>query len=157
MLSCSHIFLGFELGLLGVVIAACGTAGGDYGALTWGIWLVAASLMVAPIWFNPLTFNMDNVAKDWVQWKQWLQGEKDPEVQSSWSTWNRCDTALVSAGLQNITPPQLIASASTSSYRCSPCCPACALACPRRKQLAKFRDDAGQQEGHWQVRAGRRC
>lgn len=90
LLLCSHIFLGFELGLLGVVIAACGTAGGDYGALTWGIWLVAASLMVAPIWFNPLTFNMDNVAKDWVQWRQWLQGEKDPEVQSSWSNWNRC-------------------------------------------------------------------
>lgn len=85
----SHTYLGFDLGLLAVVVAASGSAGSQYGALMWGIWLVAASLLAAPLWFNPLSFNRRQVEQDWRQWRQWLQGEVDPEVACSWSTWNR--------------------------------------------------------------------
>ena len=51
-----HLLTGFELGLLAVVVACnFGPGGGaSYGALMWGIWLVAASLLAAPFWFNPL-------------------------------------------------------------------------------------------------------
>ena len=29
-----------------------------YVLLTWGAWLVAVTLLVAPFWFNPQTFSM---------------------------------------------------------------------------------------------------
>ena len=56
---CATRHVGFELGLLAVVVACNfepgGSGGGaSYGALMWGIWLVAASLLAAPFWFNPL-------------------------------------------------------------------------------------------------------
>ena len=47
----------FDLALLAIVVAVNFGPGGNgstYGALMWGIWLVAASLLAAPFWFNPL-------------------------------------------------------------------------------------------------------
>ena len=34
---------------------------GNFGALTWGTWLVSASLIFAPFWFNPMTFSITKV------------------------------------------------------------------------------------------------
>ena len=136
---CATRHVGFELGLLAVVVACNfepgGSGGGaSYGALMWGIWLVAASLLAAPFWFNPLrweqgstscrgrergdccylfppdplccflqwekkthtcvrpsfsSFNLAVARQDWRQWRLWLKGEMDQEVQASWHTWNR--------------------------------------------------------------------
>lgn len=33
----------------------------NLGAMTWGTWMVAISLMLAPFWFNPLTFSVSKV------------------------------------------------------------------------------------------------
>ena len=85
----SHIYLGFDLGLLVVVVATTGSAGSRYGEMTWGIWLVVASLLASPFWFNPLSFNMRQVQKDWIRWRMWLGGEVNPCIGMSWRTWNR--------------------------------------------------------------------
>lgn len=89
----SHLHLGFEIGLLGVVLAATDAAGARYGQQTWGIWLVAASLVFAPCWFNPLMFNLDEVQANWRAWQAWLRGEVDPDLKKSWSAWNRWGSA----------------------------------------------------------------
>jgi hypothetical protein len=34
--------------------------------MTWGTWLVAASLIASPFWFNPLTFDLTKVQLDFV-------------------------------------------------------------------------------------------
>eukprot|EP00955_Chlamydomonas_euryale_P069735 360560-Chlamydomonas_euryale.AAC.4 len=64
----------------------------------WAIWLVAASLVAAPFWFNPLSFNMHKVKADWRLWRLWLSGEVDPDVKASWHTWHR--QALFGGGVR---------------------------------------------------------
>lgn len=32
--------------------------------MTWGTWLVSASLIAAPFWFNPLSFSLPKVRSD---------------------------------------------------------------------------------------------
>lgn len=52
----THVYLGFELAWLAIVLAVTMDrgGGGSYGALTWGTWLAAASLLFAPFWCVPL-------------------------------------------------------------------------------------------------------
>ena len=38
----------------------------NYPSMTWGTWLVAASLIASPFWFNPLTFDLTKVQLDFV-------------------------------------------------------------------------------------------
>ncbi len=33
----------------------------NYGALTWSSWLLACTLLFAPLWFNPFSFDMQKV------------------------------------------------------------------------------------------------
>ena len=54
---------GFELGFMCVVfytLQDCIDC--NMGAMTWGTWLVSASLIFSPFWFNPLTFSTSKVS-----------------------------------------------------------------------------------------------
>ena len=49
--------------------------------MTWGTWLVAASLIAAPFWFNPLGFSLPKVRSDFKAlnevggyWTEWTDG-----------------------------------------------------------------------------------
>jgi len=58
----SHIMPGFELGFMCVIfyiLRDCLDC--NMGAMTWGTWLVSASLIFSPFWFNPLTFSTTKV------------------------------------------------------------------------------------------------
>lgn len=74
-----------------LTITACYASMQDcnYSALTWGTWLVAGSLILAPFWFNPMTFSMKKVKRDFGEWRMWLHGEIDPATGTNWHMWNR--------------------------------------------------------------------
>ena len=56
---------GFELGsLCALVYALRDCFDCNYPSMTWGTWLVAASLIAAPFWFNPLGFSLPKVRED---------------------------------------------------------------------------------------------
>mmetsp|Transcript_7771 Transcript_7771/g.23366 ORF Transcript_7771/g.23366 Transcript_7771/m.23366 type:complete len:731 (-) Transcript_7771:730-2922(-) len=86
----THIYTGFELGFLCIlfyILDDCLDC--NKGATTWGVWLVSASLIFAPFWFNPNGFSIAKVKNDYRSWKQWLNGEVDTVTGTSWHTWNR--------------------------------------------------------------------
>ncbi|EFJ51969.1 hypothetical protein VOLCADRAFT_87013 [Volvox carteri f. nagariensis] len=86
----SHISLGFELGAMAVAVAAtldCSSC--SYAGLTWGTWLAALSLVLAPCWFNPMAFSPAKVKRDMHAWAAWLRGEADRELGCTWHQWNR--------------------------------------------------------------------
>ncbi|GLC72072.1 hypothetical protein PLESTF_001201000 [Pleodorina starrii] len=86
----SHISLGFELGAMAVAVAAtleCTAC--SYAGLTWGTWLAALSLVLAPCWFNPMAFSLGKVKRDMLAWAAWLRGETNRELGCTWHQWNR--------------------------------------------------------------------
>ena len=85
----SHIALGFELAAMAVAVAATNDcARCSYAGLTWGTWLAAVSLVLAPCWFNPMAFSPSKVKRDMHAWAAWLRGESDRELGSTWHQWN---------------------------------------------------------------------
>ena len=85
----THILPGFELGLMCCLVYILNDcADCNYASLTWGTWLVSASLIFSPFWFNPLTFDVAKVKKDYHHFRQWLGGEVDPSTGTSWQSWN---------------------------------------------------------------------
>ncbi|KAJ9527498.1 hypothetical protein QJQ45_025772 [Haematococcus lacustris] len=86
----SHIYLGVELLSLAILMYFFNNCEDCYvGGLTWGTFLVAASLIFSPFWFNPMTFSVTKVKRDFGCWAAWLRGEVDPGTGTSWHTWNR--------------------------------------------------------------------
>lgn len=68
----SHLYMGFELlFILSTLYIVRDCADCDYGALTWSTWLLAFTLIIAPLWFNPFTFDMEKVSANFVSWTQW--------------------------------------------------------------------------------------
>ena len=61
----------------------------SYAGLTWGTWLAALSLVLAPCWFNPMAFSPAKVKRDMHAWAAWLRGEADRELGYTWHQWNR--------------------------------------------------------------------
>ncbi|KAG1671275.1 hypothetical protein FOA52_010846 [Chlamydomonas sp. UWO 241] len=109
----THIFYGFELFFMCIlfyILDDCFDC--NKGAITWGVWLVAASLIFAPFWFNPNGFSTSKVKKDYSAWKQWMKGEVDPITGTSWSTWNRKQLEKVRNDRRNQTSPRLAAFSS---------------------------------------------
>ncbi|GLC38942.1 hypothetical protein PLESTB_000464000 [Pleodorina starrii] len=99
----SHIALGFELAAMAMAVAAnleCVAC--SYVGLTWGTWLAAVSLLLAPCWFNPMAFSPTKVRRDMHAWVAWLRGETDRELGLTWHQWNRRQLAdsRDDAGLQ---------------------------------------------------------
>jgi 1,3-beta-glucan synthase component len=78
----SHIYPGFQLGLLAIMLAFLSIP--QYVLSTWGTWLVAIALSFSPFWFNPATFRVDSVIADFAAWRLWLMGSPDPSTKNSW-------------------------------------------------------------------------
>jgi hypothetical protein len=78
----SHIYFGFQLGMLAVMLAFVNVK--DYFLSTWGTWLVSISLTFAPIWFNPHSFIPDVAWDDFKAWRRWMVGSMDPDTKESW-------------------------------------------------------------------------
>ncbi|KAG1671279.1 hypothetical protein FOA52_010850 [Chlamydomonas sp. UWO 241] len=105
----THIIPGLELLSMLVVLYilddcfACNLA-----LMTWGIWLVAFSLILSPFWFNPNAFELSKVAVDFKALGEWLAGEVSPVTGSSWHTWNRKQLEKVRAGTPSSVIPALV-------------------------------------------------
>lgn len=78
----SHMYLGFQLALLAVMLGFLDIK--NYAASTWGTWLVAISLTFSPLWFNPATFRVDTVRRDFEVWRRWMMGSTDTGTGQSW-------------------------------------------------------------------------
>ena len=63
-------------------VAAAGLQ--SYGATTWSAWLVAASLLWAPFWFNPQSFQLERCKADYETWGCWMHDCKDGQTGSTW-------------------------------------------------------------------------
>ncbi|KAG1659988.1 hypothetical protein FOA52_009662 [Chlamydomonas sp. UWO 241] len=84
-----HLYMGFELLFILTtlyIVRDCQSC--NYGALTWSTWLLAFTLIMAPLWFNPFAFDMEKVQKNFVAWRQWMDGDIDFTTGTNWHTWN---------------------------------------------------------------------
>ena len=55
---------------------------------TWGSWVVAVSLTVAPWLFNPQSLQPSSLAVSYVEWTKWLYGVGNLKVgRGSWGAW----------------------------------------------------------------------
>lgn len=85
----SHLYMGFELLFVLTtlyIVRDCGSC--QYGSFTWSTWLLAFTLIIAPLWFNPFAFDMEKVSKNYLAWRQWMEGDVDHVTGSNWYTWN---------------------------------------------------------------------
>ena len=89
----SHIYIGFEL-LLVLVLLGAYTTSKQYFGLTWAIWLTVISFMFGPFWFNPLAFETSKVSEDYHQWLTWMS-ETGGTSDQSWATWWREENSYV--------------------------------------------------------------
>jgi 1,3-beta-glucan synthase len=78
----SHIYFGFQLGMLATMLAFLNVP--NYFLSTWGTWLVSISLTFAPLWFNPQTFLANVAWEDFRSWRDWMLGSLDPTTKESW-------------------------------------------------------------------------
>lgn len=85
----SHLYMGFELlWILTTLYIVKDCYDCDYGSITWSTWLLAFTLIIAPLWFNPFSFDMVKVQKNFTSWKQWMDGDVDFNTGTNWYTWN---------------------------------------------------------------------
>ena len=83
----THLYFAAKLILLCIMLALLDIPG--YGPATFGSWMVAISLVVAPFWFNPMQFVMSVTKSDYKQWTRWIDGEEvDPDSKLTWYTWH---------------------------------------------------------------------
>jgi callose synthase len=83
----SHIYFGFEL-MIALVIFGFYTTSKQYVGLTWSLWLAAASFLMGPFWFNPLSFEWNRISEDYNSWMRWMK-ERGGDSDQSWETWWR--------------------------------------------------------------------
>lgn len=58
----SHLYMAFEMiFVLATLYIVRDCEDCNYGALTWSTWLLAITLIFAPMWFNPFAFDMKKV------------------------------------------------------------------------------------------------
>ena len=87
----SHMYLGGEALLIGTLVAAFGSFDSPtvfiYFFLT--SFLFAASLLLAPLWFNPGAMDWAALSRDWSMWWTWLHAEAPPAAgaEVSWRVW----------------------------------------------------------------------
>ena len=82
----SHMYFGFQLGLMAFVLAFLDIK--QYAFSTWGTWLVSVSLFFSPFWFNPLSFTTTQVYNDYLGWRAWMKDNQDPATKKSWYVWH---------------------------------------------------------------------
>jgi hypothetical protein len=56
----------------------------DYPQVSWSTWLVAVSILWAPFWFNPQTFQLERTRDDFEAWQLWMDDVVDTETNSTW-------------------------------------------------------------------------
>lgn len=83
----SHIYFGFEL-MVALVLFGAYTTSKQYAGLTWSLWLAAASFLMGPFWFNPLSFEWSRITEDYNSWMRWMK-ERGGDSDQSWETWWR--------------------------------------------------------------------
>ena len=88
----SHMYLGVELAA-GLVLMAVYTNAGQYFGRTWSLWLASGSFLCSPFWFNPLSFDWNTVANDYVLWLRWMRGSTGGAAKS-WSMWYNEENAF---------------------------------------------------------------
>ncbi|EQC32617.1 hypothetical protein SDRG_09930 [Saprolegnia diclina VS20] len=57
----------------------------NYGIMSYSLWLIAATWMWAPFFFNPSGLDWDKVIEDYNDWQNWLQTKNDSS--ESWFGW----------------------------------------------------------------------
>jgi len=68
----SHLYMAFEMIFsLSTLLIIKDCTDCNYGALTWSTWLMATTLVFAPLWFNPFSFESEKV-----QNTLWSEGSK---------------------------------------------------------------------------------
>ena len=83
----SHLYYAFEL--LGLLIILALSGASDYPSTTWSSWLVCISILWAPFWCNPNTFQLEKVKDDYDSWSLWMRDVADSETNSTWSSFNK--------------------------------------------------------------------
>lgn len=83
----SHVYLGFEL-TVALIIFGIYTTSKQYPGLTWSLWLTAASLLLSPFWFNPLSFEWNRLQDDYLGWIGWMS-ELGGSAEQCWEAWWR--------------------------------------------------------------------
>lgn len=83
--SASHLYLGVELAA-GLILMGVYSDAKQYFGRTWSLWLASISFLASPFWFNPLTFDWNVVASDYVTWLRWMRGNSGGSSKS-WSMW----------------------------------------------------------------------
>lgn len=82
----SHIYKSFELMLLLSLYGLVCPYGTNYAAITWAGWVIAASWLFSPFWFNPMAFSWEKTVADYHEFKLWMAREEGSE-DNSWLTW----------------------------------------------------------------------
>jgi 1,3-beta-glucan synthase len=83
----SHLYYAFELLLLLILLSLL--APQSYAASTWSTWLVCVSILWAPFWFNPGSFQLEKTKDDFEAWLLWMGDVVDPETKSTWASWSK--------------------------------------------------------------------
>jgi len=88
----SHIYVGFDL-MVALILFAMYTSSKQYGGLTWSLWMTVTSFLLGPFWFNPVTFEINKVKEDYINWMRWME-ETGGGVEQSWAIWWREENAF---------------------------------------------------------------
>jgi callose synthase len=88
----SHIYIGFEI-FVALILFGLYTTSKQYFGLTWALWLTATSFLLGPFWFNPVTFELDKLQEDYMNWLKWM-GETGGSAEHSWSVWWKEENAF---------------------------------------------------------------
>ncbi|XP_020098327.1 callose synthase 7-like isoform X2 [Ananas comosus] len=88
----SHFIKGLELMILLVVYLVYGESyrsSSLYLFVTFSMWFLVASWLLAPFVFNPSGFEWENTINDWGDWKKWMRnrGGIGIPVDRSWESW----------------------------------------------------------------------
>ncbi len=84
----THLYLGFEILFVLTTLYIIKDPVFDLSLATWSSWLLAFTLLIAPLWFNPFTFEMEKVQANYTAWQQWMSGDIDSTTGTNWHTWN---------------------------------------------------------------------
>ncbi|KAK9815749.1 hypothetical protein WJX72_008855 [[Myrmecia] bisecta] len=103
----SHLYFAAEIVLLLILLAVVGFD--NYGSSTWGPWLAAVCILIAPFWFNPGTFSMTVTSEDYYAWRLWVSDVQDPVTKTTWYSWNRGQLEKPRNEKKTLTAPYLAA------------------------------------------------
>ncbi|CAH1454599.1 unnamed protein product [Lactuca virosa] len=88
----SHFVKGLELAILLIIYQAYGNSyrsSNLYLFITFSIWFLVASWLLAPFVFNPLGIDWQKTVEDWTEWKRWIgnRGGIGIGQDKSWESW----------------------------------------------------------------------